>query len=586
MASEISYSDGKTIEAEIGAALNAAADTSSLSRVAQNRFGEWPFRYHLSPERGNLLRPFNFSGLDVVEFGCGLGAVSRGVAERCEFLYLIEGTQSRFDAAKARLRDLENWDGTVANFADAIPPRQFDVALSVGVLEYAELYLKPPPDFKGDAFAYGVSLMRRWLKPDGVLIIAIENRLGLKYWAGAGEDHTGFRFDGLSGYPEAASPKTFSRKELNQRLKNAELAVVDEYFPFPDYKMPHAVIRESLAEKFPESAASLASARPFEDYHHEKRTVLSEPLALRELTKAGLFGDFSNSFLFVATADENSATRLKLTEGHEDVMAWHYTVMRSRPTQTLFLSPGRVEKQEISESVNKSKYRTVRWFSLQEPLARDGFLRFSLLSLAFFGEKEKLLRLWKNFAQTTFTKFDNAKDAQRSLQGSAIDALISNALFDKQSATFSYFDQEWKALAPMNRSWWILRNALCLGTDAATLSGAGFSSLTDIYYEFCETLGIPAQLDHDLSQETALQTDVTGLDGLWVRKGIEEVLQRPFPKFDWREGAAKGPSIKQSAKELGTALKLRAEREMQKFASPFRPILAATRGPRDVDSNA
>lgn len=74
-------------------------------------------RYHLSPERGNLLRPFSFDGLDVVEFGCGMGAMSRVVAESCRGLYLIEGTQSRFDGASARLKDLKNWSGVVSSSA-------------------------------------------------------------------------------------------------------------------------------------------------------------------------------------------------------------------------------------------------------------------------------------------------------------------------------------------------------------------------------------------------------------------------------------------------------------------------------------
>lgn len=574
--SQITYSDGKAVEAEIAAVLNASDDVGSLSRIALKRFSEWPFRYHLSPERGNLLRPFHFAGLDVVEFGAGLGAVSRGVAEQCKSLYLVEGTVSRFEAAKARLRDLNNWDGVAANLADVPAPRQFDVALCIGVLEYAEKYLTPPPDFKGDAFAYGLHLMRQWLKPGGVLIIAIENQLGLKYWAGAAEDHTGYRFDGVCGYPEGPSPKTFSRKELAERLKQAELAVVDEYFPFPDYKMPHALVTAKLAHEAPEAAAALAASRPFEDYHREKRATLCEPLALRELCKAGLFGDFANSFLFVACADADSEIRKQLLEGHDAIWAWHYTVMRHRPVETLFVAPGQVEKNELTVSGEKPKYRKMRWFSLKEPMAHDGFLRFSLLSLAFFGEREKFLRRWANFAQSVFTKFESSEG--NSLQGASVDALITNALFDAETGKFSFFDQEWKALEPVGRSWWVLRNALSLSGDVATLALVGFVSIADLYHQLCEAVGVEPRLTHDILLECQLQVDVTGLDTPLVLKGIEEVVDRPFPKTDWREGASQSPSIKKSAKELGAALRLRANREMQKLTTPLRPILEGVSG--------
>ena len=80
------------------------------------------------------------------------------------------------------------------------------------------------------------------------------------------------------------------------------------YFPFPDYKVPHAILREGLGNEFPEAASSLASGRPFEDYHRAKKPLLSDPLALRELTQAGLLPDFSNSFLFLATKESSSPT--------------------------------------------------------------------------------------------------------------------------------------------------------------------------------------------------------------------------------------------------------------------------------------
>lgn len=38
------------------------------------------------------------------------------------------------------------------------------------------------------------------LKDDGKLLIAIENKYGVKYWCGAGEDHIGVPFDRLNQY--------------------------------------------------------------------------------------------------------------------------------------------------------------------------------------------------------------------------------------------------------------------------------------------------------------------------------------------------------------------------------------------------
>lgn len=38
--------------------------------------------------------------------------------------------------------------------------------------------------------------IKQLLKPNGKLLIAIENQYGLKYWCGAREDHTGIPFEG------------------------------------------------------------------------------------------------------------------------------------------------------------------------------------------------------------------------------------------------------------------------------------------------------------------------------------------------------------------------------------------------------
>ncbi len=565
--SEISYSDGVSIESEIAAALANEPKADSLSRIAAPRYGEWPVRYHLSPERGNLLRPFSFEGLDVVEFGCGLGAVSRIVAESCKSLFLIEGTQSRFDGASARLKDLKNWSGVVSNFADVKPAATYDVALCIGVLEYAEMFMTPPADFAGDVFQWALHCMTRWLKPGGVLIVAIENRIGLKYWTGCSEDHTSFRFDGVVGYREGKSPRTFSHKELINRLAKAGLGTTETYYPFPDYKIPHAIVRAPMAGQYPEAAASLAASRPFQDYQREKRPLVSDPLALKELAQAGLFADFANSFLFLATNGGEGETLKCLTSGHENTLAWHYNVNRRRPTITRFVKEqdgARVEKTELVSGKAKTKYDSLRWFSVNEPLTNEPSLRLKFLRQAFFGEREKFLALWKSFATHTIDTWGKVSETDTVLDGKAVDALLTNAVLDGRSRRFLFFDQEWAATEPLSRSWWALRNALSFGADAATLGQIGFTSLAEVYVTFCEEIGVVPSLPADLEKEIQLQVEVTGLSAALLRKGVEELLYRSIPRLSWREAEPLSPSIKKSAKDLGEALRVRANREWEK----------------------
>ena len=79
-------------------------------------------------------------------------------------------------------------------------------------------------------------------------MIAIENRLGLKYWAGATEDHTGLYFEGLEGYPTTDYVRTFSKPELEALLRQSGYGL--DYYPYPDYKFPERIcIQKTVCRK-------------------------------------------------------------------------------------------------------------------------------------------------------------------------------------------------------------------------------------------------------------------------------------------------------------------------------------------------
>ena len=81
----------------------------------------------------------------------------------------------------------------------------------IGVFEYGEAYIQSQ-----DPYVDFLKIIRKHLKPDGKIVIAIENRFGLKYWAGCTEDHFGTLFEGIQGYPSTKGVKTFTVKELKK----------------------------------------------------------------------------------------------------------------------------------------------------------------------------------------------------------------------------------------------------------------------------------------------------------------------------------------------------------------------------------
>ena len=113
---------------------------------------------------------------------------------------------------------------------------RFDYVTLIGVLEYAKSYIgkdNPYPEY--------LEKINRLLKPGGKILIAIENRLGLKYFAGCREDHVGREFVGIEGYPGIDFVETFSKPELEQILQENGFSKFKFYYPYPDYKFPAVI---------------------------------------------------------------------------------------------------------------------------------------------------------------------------------------------------------------------------------------------------------------------------------------------------------------------------------------------------------
>lgn len=49
--------------------------------------------------------------------------------------------------------------------------------------------------------------------------MAIENKLGLKYFAGCKEDHVGRMFEGIEGYKNTSGVETFSKREFRETAR-------------------------------------------------------------------------------------------------------------------------------------------------------------------------------------------------------------------------------------------------------------------------------------------------------------------------------------------------------------------------------
>ena len=252
----------------------------------------WPILYHLSEVRTNILNWYPFEkDATVLEVGAGCGAITGTIAERVKKVTAVDLSKRRSLINAYRNKDRDNLEIIVGNFNDVAAgfTEKFDYVTLIGVLEYGECYI--PGENSYQVF---LEKIRKLLKPGGKVLIAIENRLGLKYFAGCREDHVGKYFEGIEGYSATSGVKTFSKKQLELLLKQSGYKNSAFYYPYPDYKLPTTIYSDAY---LPAKGELANNARNFDA---DRLVLFDETKAWDTILDAGLFAEFSNSFFVVA----------------------------------------------------------------------------------------------------------------------------------------------------------------------------------------------------------------------------------------------------------------------------------------------
>lgn len=273
------YSDGD-IEEEI---LRIASNGLSLDELEK---AEFPVLYHLSPVRENILNWYPFrQDACCLEIGSGCGAISGLLCRKMKKVVSVELSKRRADINFARHGHLDNLEIMVGNLNDMQFSQSFDYIVLNGVFEYAMSFTEGENPYREF-----LSYVAGFLKPDGILLVAIENRLGLKYFAGAPEDHTNAYMDGLRGYPENLSVRTFSKEEWKELLGDCGLGYYRFYYPYPDYKFPCEIFTD-------ETLKSQKYGRKTWNFTEERFELFPEQEMAAAFCKEGIMDRFANSFL-------------------------------------------------------------------------------------------------------------------------------------------------------------------------------------------------------------------------------------------------------------------------------------------------
>lgn len=260
-----------------------------------NCSSQWPILYHVSPIRENILEwyPFDKSAT-VLEVGSGCGAITGILSDKTKSVTCIDLSKKRSIINATRNQNRDNIKIYVGNFQDIRLDEKFDYVTLIGVWEYAGLYVS------GDEpYIQMLREIKSYLKPNGKILIAIENKVGMKYWNGAAEDHTSKLYSGMNDYIGDKNVRTFSRAEIEEILEIVGIDKYSFYYPMPDYKLPEYIYSDIELPK----PGDVRCYR--QDYNSARFYNFYDATAFDQVCRDKIFSYFANSYFVVCGSDKN-----------------------------------------------------------------------------------------------------------------------------------------------------------------------------------------------------------------------------------------------------------------------------------------
>ncbi len=521
------YSDGAAAEKWLRHCFSEATDLSVMSSQLEAGIVDWPSEYHLSYERGNLFRPLDLSSMRrVLEVGCGCGAISRYLGEQGLQVDSLEGDHNRARLAAMRVADLPGVEVSCANFNDIdLPQHGYDAVIFVGVLEYAARFRQSqesasdpfdPESNHRTAIVEILKASRQALDANGVVITAIENRLGLKYLLGVREDHYAMPYEGLYNYPNDSGIRTFDRNDWQDFARQAGFDALEYLYPYPDYKLPRVVVSHDFVQQHRNSVELLQGIQS-RDYVAAVSGIEQEQYVRDGLAQSGHLPDFANSFLMVmgsgSTARDKVASDFVHVSGRSRQA--RYRTVTAKPKGEPVVSKVPLQAPSSPNASDEAVGATFVSQHLEAQAFIDG-VPLSRKWLALLRTRSDLVAFidaLKQYHNFLGTQFDTAEKRQ-----GAIDALASNILVD-QNEHWHVIDLEWRTDEALSVDFLLFRCLFYFFVDnpdalRAVSDRTDDSTVTELIQNLCRQAGVAscAQWDQWVALEDRFQGAIASSD--------------------------------------------------------------------------
>lgn len=219
----------------------------------------------------NILNWYPFNKTQkVLEVGKKSEELTKFLIDKCSSIQKI-----------SKIEELENIDA------------KFNIIILLGINENEKINLKNL-----------VKRLEGFLEMDGRILLAVDNKFGLRFWAGNPENILEKKFTSLLGYNnEYEKIETYTKKYIKTQLN--EIGYKTRfYYPLPDYRRPNVIFSEDALPEY-------NSIDKYNPYYTEKSDILFNEIdVFREILKTDkeMFTFFANSFLVEIAKNEFDTT--------------------------------------------------------------------------------------------------------------------------------------------------------------------------------------------------------------------------------------------------------------------------------------
>lgn len=253
--------------------------------------------YHLADMRRQLLEWFPFQGLErILELGAGAGALTELFVERGLLVDAVEPSEilakcnAKRNASASNLRIFAGCLECAHKQWEILEEESYDVVVLADSLTDSSYLMG-----RAAAQAEVLKLALRYLKQGGQLILSMENRMGMKYWAGCKDEATGTYFGGIEGERDRMLASGRTKQELEELLCDAGLMEYRFYYPYPDSQFPTMIYSDEYLPKEGELRTNLRN------YDADRYLLFDEQKVYDTLLRENRYPAYANAFLVIAT---------------------------------------------------------------------------------------------------------------------------------------------------------------------------------------------------------------------------------------------------------------------------------------------